>query len=237
MGKAIAATLKPERGVRVFAVGRHTSEARTARELRASDYAILAVKPQDAPEAIQKFKNYFGKTTILVSILAGVPMKKLADMSGHKKVIRMMPNLGLSVGHGMAVWKSAGLTKQETARAKKFLNKITDNFEVKTEDTINRATAISGSGPAYFLLLAESLLAVARSLGFSDTESKKLVGKTFKAAAALSRDGDYAELIKKIASKKGTTEAALKVFRKKNFEKVVKDAAFQAYKRARELSK
>ena len=148
-----------------------------------------------------------------------------------------MPNLGLAQGQGIAVWKSGGLSKTEHARAKKFMNLITENFEVKNEDAVNKATAISGSGPAYFFLLAESLFAVARGMGFSDAESRKLVGKTFKAAALLDYDGKYAELIKKVASKKGTTEAALKVFKKKNFKKTVRDAALAAYKRAKELSR
>jgi pyrroline-5-carboxylate reductase len=237
MGKAIAQALRRKGGVGIFSVGRHTAESRKAREIRKANFVILAVKPHDAPEVMPQFKNYFSKDTILISILAGVPLKKLAHLSGHRKIIRMMPNLGLSVGQGIAVWKSTGLTKAEKARAKKFIGKITENFEVKNEDAINRATAISASGPAYFFLLADSLFEASRSLGFNAPQSRRLAGKTFMAAAALSGSGDFSNLIKKIASKKGTTEAALKTFHKKGFEKIVGSAVRSAYQRAKELSK
>ena len=149
----------------------------------------------------------------------------------------MMPNLGLSVGEGIAVWKSVGLSKAESMRARKFIGRITDNFEVRNEDAINRATAVSGSGPAYFFLLADSMLAAAKSLGFSAEESRRLVGKTFGAAAALGKAGNYPELIKKVASKGGTTEAALQTFKQKGFEKMVSSAVRSAYQRAKQLSR
>ena len=146
-----------------------------------------------------------------------------------------MPNLGLSVGQGIAVWKGMGLSKSEARKAKNFINKITDNFEVQDEDVINKATAVSGSGPAYFFLLADCLIKACGRLGFTKNESRRLVEKTFSASALLARTGDYSTLVKKVASKGGTTEAALKVFRKRNFDKIVSEAVRAAYKRAKEL--
>lgn len=149
----------------------------------------------------------------------------------------MMPNLGLSVGEGIAVWKGAGLSGGELGKVKNFINKITENFEVKNEDTINKATAISGSGPAYFFLLADSLVQACAKLGLKNEQSRKLVQKTLSASAILGKEGNYYMLIKKVKSKGGTTEAALNVFQKKNFNIIVKDAVNAAYKRAGELNK
>jgi pyrroline-5-carboxylate reductase len=197
----------------------------------------LAVKPQDAPLAIKQLKEHgINKKTILISIMAGFSIKKLLHLSGHKKIIRMMPNLGLSVGAGIAAWKKVGLSKMEAKKAKSFINKITENFEVKNEDTINKVTAISGSGPAYFFLLADYLIKASEKLGLTEKESKILVKKTFLASAILGKDSDYSTLIEKIASKGGTTEAALKILKNKNFDKIVSEAVFGAYKRAKELS-
>ena len=131
--------------------------------------------------------------------------------------------------------EKVGLSKSET-KNKNFINKITENFEVKDEDIINKVTAISGSGPAYFFLLANHLKMASENLGLTKDESKKLVEKTFLASAMLVKNSDYSTLIKKIASKKGTTEAALKIFKNKNFDKIVSSATFAAYKRAKELS-
>lgn len=239
MGQAIAkALVKNDRAVKVFGIDKDDFNPKIAvQKLKNSDFIILAVKPQNKEEAIEQIKNYINPKTILISIMAGVTTKKLILISGHHKIIRMMPNLGLAVGEGIAAWKGEGLSKLELKKAKDFMNKITENFKVKNEDMINKVTAISGSGPAYFFLLADCLIKASLNLGFTQDESKKLVAKTFKASALLSKEADYLELIKKVASKGGTTEAALAIFQKENFNKIVAKAVSAAYKRASKLGK
>jgi pyrroline-5-carboxylate reductase len=245
MGRAMSeAILKGGRDAEVFGIDKNDiNSSKTAKRtkniknIKKSDFIILAVKPQNAREAIEEIKSHISKNSILISIMAGVPLKKLISLSRHKKIIRMMPNLGLSVGEGVAAWKGAGLSKLEAQKAKNFLNKISYNFEVKNENAINKVTAISGSGPAYFFLLADCLVKACGSLGLGKDESLELVEKTFSAAATLGKGSDYPLLMKKVASKGGTTEAALKVFQKRDFNGIVTQAVRAAYKRANELSK
>lgn len=235
MGKAIAKILKKkDSSVKIWTIDINKKDWSG---ILKSDFIILSVKPQDAVSVLKELKNKkLNKKTILISIMAGFTIKKITQFSGHKKVIRMMPNLGLSVGAGIAVWKKIGLSKIENNKAQKFINKITENFEVKDEDMINKVTALSGSGPAYFFLLAEHISRAGEQLGLKKEQSKKLVEKTFLSSAMLSQDIEYLSLINKIASKGGTTEAALKIFKSKNFGKIVNEAVFSAYKRAKELS-
>ncbi len=234
MGQAIGRELMKDSSVRVFAVDKNK---KNQRGLKDSLFVILSVKPQDADTAIKEVKGVgLYKDAILISIMAGFPIKKIAHLFGHKKIVRVMPNLGLSAGEGIAAWKSVGLSLLEKKKVKNFLDKVTENFEVKDEDTIDKVTAISGSGPAYFFLLAENLLKSAKGLGFRENEAKKLVEKTFSAAAILAKDSNYSELIKRVASKGGTTEAALKIFARKNFEGLVANAVKAAYERAKKLS-
>jgi len=234
MGKAIARVLtKNNRSFKVFGVDIGDSK----KIIKNSKYVILAVKPQDSSKMIKEVRETgLDSKTILVSIMTGISIKTLRLLSGHKKIIRMMPNLGLLVNSGIAVWKAEGLSPREKKNAEKFLGMITENFEIKNEDTIDKVTAISGSGPAYFFLLAKSMMDSAVKLGFKKDEARKLVEKTFSAGAILAKKSDYSELIKKVASKKGTTEVALKVFQKEKFEKTVEKAISAAYKRAKELS-
>jgi len=168
--------------------------------------------------------------------MAGISIKELIFLSSHKKIVRMMPNLGLSVGCGIAAWKAEGISPSEKKKVKNFINKITENFEVKNEDTINKVTAISGSGPAYFFLLASCLIKACENLGLNKNESRQLVEKTFSASAILGKEGDFSSLVNKVASRGGTTEAALDVFQKENFSGIVLKAVLSAYKRAQELS-
>jgi len=236
MGKAITkALIKNDHTIKISTIDVNDKDLTN---IEKSDFIILSVKPQDGAIAIGQLKNYgINKNTILISIMAGFPIKKILNLSKHKKIIRIMPNLGLSIGEGIAVWKKVGLSKLETKKSKDFINKITENFEVKDEDIINKATAISGSGPAYFFLLADYLMKASQNLGFTKKESQKLVDKTFLASALLGKNSDYSSLIEKIASKGGTTQSALKVFKNKNFEKIVSEAVLSAYKRAKEISR
>lgn len=238
MGKAISkALLEKDRKINVFGVDKNKQNInKVIEKIKKTDFLILSVKPQDAKEAILQIKNHFNKKTIIISIMAGISIKELIHLSSHKKMVRMMPNLGLSVGCGIAVWKGSGIFGLEKKKVKNFINKITENFEVKNEDTINKVTAISGSGPAYFLLLADSLMKACASLGLNKNQSRQLVEKTFLASAILGKGGDYASFVKKVASKGGTTESALNVFEKENFSETVSKAVAAAYKRAQELS-
>lgn len=238
MGKAIAKAIsKKDRKITVFVIDKNKLDAnKIFQKASKADFIILSIKPQDAKEAIGQIKDHLNEKTILISIMAGVSIKEIIRLSGHKKIIRMMPNLGLSVDCGIAVWKGVGISSPEKKKVKIFINKITENFEIKDEDIINKVTAISGSGPAYFFLLADSLIQAAKGLGLNEKESKKLVEKTLLSAVVLSQEGDYSSLIKKVASSGGTTEAALQVFQKKNFYGIVREAVAAAYKRAQELS-
>lgn len=237
MGKAIAKIFKKDSKIMVFSIDKDKPNLNFfIKKIKEADFVILAVKPQEAKEAIGEIKNYLNKKTILISIMAGVSIKELIHLSGHKKIVRIMPNLGISVGCGIAVWKGVGIFGIEKKKVKNLIDKITENFEVKNEDTINKVTAVSGSGPAYFFLLADSLFNVCKNFGFNENESRKLVEKTFLASALLSREEDYFSLVKKVASKGGTTEAALNIFQKENFNKIVLKAVQSAYKRAQELS-
>jgi pyrroline-5-carboxylate reductase len=148
-----------------------------------------------------------------------------------------MPNLGILVGQGIMAWKDNGLTLADKKQGRKLLNAISENFEVGNENLIDAVTAVSGSGPAYFFFLADALTSAARNLGLTAAQSRKLVEKTMSAAAKLQQGRDYGELIKMVRSKKGTTDAALRVFAKRSMEKIIREAVTAAYARARKLSR
>src|SRR5258708_22682370 len=239
MGRAIAKAIYKNRktnkgnSIQVFGVDKDDN----MESVKTSRFVILSVKPQDKKEAVNDMKKYLNKDSVLISVLAGTTIKNIHHMSGHKKIIRMMPNLGLSVSEGIATWISFGLSNREKSEAKKFLDIITENFETKREDVLDKTTAISGSGPAYFFMLSDSLVKACKKMGLKEKEARKLVEKTFSAAAILGKKEDYSAIIKKVASKGGTTEAAIKSFKKGNFERIVEDAVMAAYERAKELSK
>ncbi len=246
MGGAMAKVLA-KHGQKVFVYDRNLAKVKTLgnkniyldknfANLAKADFVVLAVKPFQLKDLAEQIKNLVKPSAILCSILAGVKIARIQTVFDRKKVVRVMPNLGLVVGESIAGWTSAGLSNIEKQRVKKILNAITENFEVQHEQQIDSITAISGSGPAYFFYLAEALQKSAESLGFNTKTARKLVEKTFRASAHLQSGADYQTLINQVASKKGTTEEALKVFQKFNFNKIIKLTVQAAQKRAREIS-
>lgn len=250
MGSAFAKSLRRNSSAfRIFVADRDPVKARILakragakvdngyRQLDKADMVILAVKPQDFSLLAQTIKGRLRQHAILFSIAAGVTIGRIKNLFGHAKVVRVMPNLGLSVGQGIAAWKaSVALTKNDLARARKVLDSVTDNFPVKDENMIDAVTAISGSGPAYFFFLANVLLEAGLTFGFKRAEARTLVEKTLLASAFLQNGADYEALIGKVASRKGTTEAALKVLKKHGADRIIKRAVRAAWRRARKLS-
>ncbi len=241
MGSAIAKILSKKHKVFVFDVNAGKARALAKhgaifdagfKSLPLSDVVLVSVKPYHLVD----LKIKLSAKQILISIAAGVKISKLQKLFGTKKVVRVMPNLGLSVGQGIAAWKAGGLGKSDKAKVKKLMDEVSENFEVSNESRIDGVTTISGSGPAYFFALADALQKAAKDFGFDSNTSRKLVEKTFSAAAALQKNTAYDVLIKQVASKKGTTEAALKVFKKSGLDKIVVKAAQAAKKRAQEIA-
>lgn len=244
MGSAIARALA-KKGERVFVYDKNFDKVKalakdknitaegSLENLNSADFIILAVKPY---HIVHLSLGAIKRSAVIMSIAAGVKISSLQKAFRHSKILRVMPNLGVSVGHGVAVWKSFGLSATEKAKVKKLLGQFTEHFEARKETEIDAFTAIAGSGPAYFFSFAQGLQKAARVLGFSTQTSRLLAQKTFTAAEALQKNHEYQDLIGQVASKKGTTEAALKVFSKSRLDKIVLKAVKAAQTRAKEIS-
>lgn len=240
MGRAIAKALAKKH--RVYVNDKNPGKAKmvgtifdgSLQHLSRADYVIIAVKPQDIIGLSRQLK--INQQTILISIAAGVKIAKIQKLFNLKKIIRMMPNLGVTVGHGLAAWKSKNLSAKDKIAAKKLLDQICENFEVGKESALDAVTAISGSGLAYFFYFAQGLERAARGLGFSKALARQLVEKTFRGAATLQANANYQELMDRVASKKGTTERALRVFKQKKLHQMILQAVKAAQSRAKEIS-
>lgn len=209
-----------------------------------ADIVVFAFKPQVAAAILADFcqhKIYHPKT-IFVSILAGKKIAFFENIFGEKaKIIRLMPNLPTLINQGIfGYFANNNLKKSEINSLAKFLNGIGENIAVDNEEMIDVVTAISGSGPAYLFLFIKSMIEGAVNLGLDQKLAQKLVTRTIYGSAkmALSPSQDLENLISSVASKGGTTEAALEVLHKNNqFKKVIFDAIKAANNRSQELSK
>jgi pyrroline-5-carboxylate reductase len=202
------------------------------------DVVVLAVKPQSLPEVLADLKGTLESTQLVLSIVAGKTIASLSRRLGHRCIVRAMPNTPARIGYGVTGWTATGeVTPWQKDSVRAILGAMGKEIYFDDEKLLDMVTAVSGSGPAYLFLLAESLIEAAVKIGLSAEEASELVRQTLLGSAHLlvqsGRPPD--ELRRSVTSPGGTTEAALKVFEEGGFGRLVNKAVRAAYNRAGEL--
>jgi pyrroline-5-carboxylate reductase len=214
----------------------------TNRELaKAVDILVLSVKPQNMAQVLSEIKGAVGKNLLIVSIAAGITTGRIQKILGDVVVIRVMPNTGALIGQGAAAIYATGQAAARLKDVERIFSAVGVAVTVDDEKLLDVVTAVSGSGPAYFFLLMEEMIKSAQELGLEKQLAEKLVLATAKGAGLLAVEAagknQSPETLRKIVtSPGGTTEAAMKVFSKCDFEKMVHDALTAAADRSRGLS-
>ena len=188
-----------------------------------SDLIVLCVKPQNSKKLLLSLQNKLKEHQFVISIMAGVKLSTLKKYLNHEKIIRSMPNLTAKIGEGMTVWMATKKIENfQKMIAKMIFHSFGKEIEVHSEDLIDAATAVSGTGPAYIYYIAENLMKEAMSLGFGDKNVHKLVQQTFKGAMDLWADtNEKPDVLRhKVTSKSGTTEAAIKFYNKNKLDNI-----------------
>ncbi len=208
--------------------------------IRQADLVIFAVKPQDCAKLFADLKPHIDPQQVFLSIMAGVKIKTISEALGAKKIIRAMPNLPAQIGMGMTAFNSTDdVTRIELVMVQNLLATTGKTLYVEKESSIDAVTAISGSGPAYVWYFMQSMTQAAREMGFTESEAELLVNQTFRGTVNLHTKSNLscAEWIGRVASKGGTTEAALASFKETEVHKDIIAGANAALERAIELGK
>lgn len=196
---------------------------------------FLLVKPQDVLSAVQG-ANFTNK--VLVSMVAGITCHELrANLTGCNRVLRIMSNLALR--YGMAATAYEVPNNLAPIEQERVLNifRMLGTIEAVSEADMDVATAINGSGPAYFTYIIDAMANAAQAEGMPREAALRLIMQTVRSALTLMHyepETDY--LIKAVSSRGGTTEAALKIFEKKNMVGTIEKAIEAATKRSRAMS-
>jgi len=201
---------------------------------------VLAVKPQTAPEAFDQIRPWLQDGQVVISIMAGITMAALTSGLAHAAVVRVMPNTPAQVGLGMNVYFPApDLPPPALTQVEALLNASGEALRVDSEDAIDAATAVSGSGPAYVFYMAEHWMAQAEALGFSTDQARTLVQQTITGATELWKhlSTPVSTLRQQVTSKGGTTAAALEHFEQQHISRAFREGIEKAYLRAKELGK
>jgi pyrroline-5-carboxylate reductase len=227
---------KPERQLDLHKRYNITSANLTVLLEQEFDYVVLAVKPQDS-QAIAMQVNTGWTDNLIISVMAGIPTSQLQAWFGSDRIVRTMPNTPARLGLGMTVWTATpGVSELEKKFIQQLLQQLGKELYVHNDNWIDKATAVSGSGPAYLFLFAEQFMAAAQELGFSAEQAQQLVSQTVLGAATLLQTAPPAQLRAQVTSKGGTTAAALNTVMNSDVANIWEQAVQAAYKRAQELS-
>jgi len=197
---------------------------------------VLAVKPAMWRTASGPVVPAMPGDATIVSVMAGVRARDLSMAFQGRPVARVMPTTAVASGQGVAAIHADDPAARALAHA--LFQPLADIVDLETEDLMDAATAVAGSGPAYLHAFTLALARAAQDVGLpTDTALRLARGAARSAAASAQGDGTLEALIAQIASPGGTTEAGLKALNAAGqLDRAVADAVNAALKRARDLS-
>ncbi|MFO1401110.1 MAG: pyrroline-5-carboxylate reductase [Steroidobacteraceae bacterium] len=200
---------------------------------------VLAVKPQEMARVAADLAPRLARGTLLLSVAAGITTGDLARWYPEAAVVRAMPNRPALVGAGVTgLYAAPGTDANARALAGTVMAAAGRTVWVQRESDLDTVTALSGSGPAYFFLLAEQMAAAGVALGLEPEAAQLLAAETLYGAGQLVHADPALERQRvAVTSKGGTTEAALARFATGGLEPLVRAAVEAAARRSAELAR
>lgn len=203
-----------------------------------ADIVVLSVKPQVMPKVMAELKPVVGRSSLMLSIAAGVTIQTMVEGFDNPLVVRSMPNTPSQIGMGMTVWTaSASVGEPHIAQARALVGAFGDEMYVEDERFLDMATALNGTGPAYVFMFMESMIDVGVHMGLSRRDAERLVLQTMRGSVAYASHTMLhpAELRNQVTSPGGTSAEAIYQLEKGGLRTVIADGVWAAYRRSREL--
>ncbi len=201
----------------------------------AGDIVVLSIKPQVLEGVLYEIRGHLRRQNLLLSIIAGVPIKRLADTTAHAAVVRAMPNTPAQIGEGITVWTATPeVEDKQKLQAQAILGSLGEEIYVEEEEYLDMATALSGTGPAYIFMFMEAMIDAGVHMGFSRRVATQLVTQTLRGSVAYAAQSGrhVAELRNQVTSPGGTTAEALYQMEKGGLRTVITQGIFAAYQRS-----
>ena len=204
----------------------------------AVDIVVLAVKPQNLDDVCREIAPDITGKHLVISIAAGKRITSIETLLPHAKIVRVMPNLPSQVAEGISAFcagtRATDVDKKTAASLLACFGKVIE----LPENLFDIVTAISGSGPAFFAYVLDRMVDAGVEEGMQRKDALLLAAQTMLGTSRLliEQKLDPADLIKAVASPKGTTEAGLKVLESSPVADSIRATVRAATQRSRELS-
>ena len=227
--------LEQKYGIRMYEFNSEAAESVRGAENSA---IVLSVKPQRISRVLHDLKGSVAHDGLVISIVAGATIDRIADELGTDRVVRAMPNTPSQIGAGITAWTcSEAVNDEERSRVRQLLVALGKELYVESENMIDMATSLSATGPTYIFMVMEALTDAGVHLGFSRDVAKELVQETMLGSVKFAMESHKhpAELRNMVTSPGGTSAEAIYQMEKGTLRTVLSKAVYAAYKRAVEL--
>ena len=209
-----------------------------------ADVVVFSIKPQTLEKVLAELKGKIQPNALVLSIIAGAPIRKVSKGLHHDHIVRSMPNTPARIGMGITVWTaSASVSDEQKEMARLILGALGSEVFMEEEKYLDMATALSGTGPAYVFLFMEAMVDAGVHLGFPRRVAEQLVIETLRGSVEYfterqkDRPLHVAGMRNEVTSPGGTTAAAMYFLEKAGFRTAISRAIWAAYERSLELGK
>ena len=205
-----------------------------------ADVVLLAVQPQVMSQVLTPLQTQLSeRQPLLISLAAGLDLASLRHWSGCQAIVRCMPNTPSLVNYGASgLFASSQVSSEQHQLADTLMKSVGITVWVQQEADIDTVIAVSGSGPAYYFLMMESMIEAAVAMGMDAETARQLTLQTAAGAAEMARQSDVLpdELRRRVTSPGGTTQQAIATFEAAHLRDVVSAAMQAASHRAAEMT-
>lgn len=208
--------------------------------IRESYIILLAVKPQLYKAVLAETADLMREDHVIVSIMAGISTRAIEEQLSHiqARVVRVMPNLPIHVGAGMAgVHPGRHAREADLLRAQRIFDAGGKSIHIEDEAMMDAVTAVSGTGPAYFYFFTEAIIEAGKRAGLTPQQAALLAKQSCLGAGRMMIEtNDPPDVLReKVTSPGGTTAAAMASMRQNGVFDHVVEAVLAAFERSREL--
>lgn len=200
---------------------------------------FIAVKPAQIFDVASEIKNHVKKETFIISLVAGKSLESIKSrLNKHSRICRIMPNLAASVRKStITLFTEKNITASDLHPLHSLLSCAGKVFQIEDEKLMASITALSGSAPAYYVMMADALIKYGISQGMDQELAKQMILATMEGTAswALNSKIPLEHLWKQVVTPGGTTEAGINHYNENRFIEIFVEGLDRATERAREM--
>lgn len=225
---------KKEKAVELAKITEGSAFNTSTEAIKDAEFIFVAIKPQQLQELFEEIQNHLNPNQIIISIMAGTSLNVLEELFPNNITIRMMPNLAIRLGKGLiGLVDAPNIFPELRNQIDQMIRPLGMGYWLE-EKKINAFTALIGSGPAFMMMLIESMVDSGIALGFQADEAKKLIIQMIEGSVSLLNEGGQhpAEIKWQIASPGGTTIAGIRTFEREGVRSGLMETFLSAYDQA-----